>query len=210
MNLLDIVITIFLTYIYLTILLRLLGKKEFSQLNVFDFVVFLIIAEVMVMSIESDTLSFVHSVAATLTLVTIDRVVSLITMRWKKAKDVFEGRPAYIIYKGKLDKIAMKELRYSVDDLAHHLRISSIDSISQVEFAILETNGMLSVIPKSSCVTELPNALISDGNIDQESLQKLGKDQEWLENELKKMGYPNYTNIFYCILEKKGLYVIQK
>lgn len=210
MNLLDIFIASVMTYVYLAIILRLLGKKEFSQLNVFDFVVFLIIAEIMVISIESDSLDFVHSIVASLTLIIIDRIVSLINIRWKKARTIFEGKASYIIYKGKLNQQKMKELRYTVDDLTHHLRMNDIDSVSIVEFAVLERNGSLSIIKKDDCVVELPEPIVSDGNIDYESLQRLGKTDDWLEDELKKLGYPNYKEIFYCVLEKEGLYVIKK
>ena len=91
------IISVFL-YVYLTILLRLFGKKEFSQLNVFDFVVFLVIAEITTMSLESQELSVIESVIATITLIVLDRVESFITMRSKKLRDFFEGRPCYIIY----------------------------------------------------------------------------------------------------------------
>lgn len=210
MNLVDVFVISLTVYIYLTILLRFFGKKEFSQLNVFDFVVFLIIAEIMTMSIGDDNMTIMHSIVATLTLFAADRIASLVTIKFKKARDTFEGRPSYIIFKGKLDKNKMKELRYSVDDLSHQLRVNDIDSVSQVEFAVLETNGSLSIIKKQDCVVELPDSLICDGVIDEECLKLLGKDQEWLENELKKQGYHNYQDIFYCILEKDGLYVIKK
>ena len=85
------IISVFL-YVYLTILLRLFGKKEFSQLNVFDFVVFLVIAEITTMSLESQELSVIESVIATITLIVLDRVESFITMRSKKLRDFFEGR----------------------------------------------------------------------------------------------------------------------
>ena len=85
------IISVFL-YVYLTILLRLFGKKEFSQLNVFDFVVFLVIAEITTMSLESQELSVIESVIATITLIVLDRVESFITMRSKKLRDFFEGQ----------------------------------------------------------------------------------------------------------------------
>ena len=149
------IISIFM-YIYLTVLLRLFGKKEFSQLNVFDFVVFLVISEITTMSLETQDLSVLDSVIATLTLIILDRIESFITMRSKKLRDFFEGRPCYIIYRGKIQYQNMKKLRYSIDDLCHHLRVSDIDSVSKVDFAILETNGSLSVIPKQ----EIPSALL--------------------------------------------------
>ena len=202
------IISIFM-YIYLTVLLRLFGKKEFSQLNVFDFVVFLVISEITTMSLETQDLSVLDSVIATLTLIILDRIESFITMRSKKLRDFFEGRPCYIIYRGKIQYQNMKKLRYSIDDLCHHLRVSDIDSVSKVDFAILETNGSLSVIPKQESQTLLPDALISDGCINQEALQILNKDEAWLKNELKKKHISHIEDVLYCVLEKKGLYVIK-
>lgn len=203
------IISIFM-YIYLTVLLRLFGKKEFSQLNVFDFVVFLVISEITTMSLETQDLSVLDSVIATLTLIILDRIESFITMRSKKLRDFFEGRPCYIIYRGKIQYQNMKKLRYSIDDLCHHLRVSDIDNVSKVDFAILETNGSLSVIPKQESQTLLPDALISDGCINQEALQILNKDEAWLKNELKKKHISYIEDVLYCVLEKKGLYVIKK
>lgn len=202
------IISVFM-YIYLTVLLRLFGKKEFSQLNVFDFVVFLVISEITTMSLETQDLSVLDSVIATLTLIILDRIESFITMRSKKLRDFFEGRPCYIIYRGKIQYQNMKKLRYSIDDLCHHLRVSDIDSVSKVDFAILETNGSLSVIPKQESQTLLPDALISDGCINQEALQILNKDEAWLKNELKKKHISYIEDVLYCVLEKKDLYVIK-
>ena len=101
------IISVFM-YIYLTVLLRLFGKKEFSQLNVFDFVVFLVISEITTMSLETQDLSVLDSVIATLTLIILDRIESFITMRSKKLRDFFEGRPCYIIYRGFMSSFKSK------------------------------------------------------------------------------------------------------
>lgn len=195
------IISVFL-YVYLTILLRLFGKKEFSQLNVFDFVVFLVISEITTMSLESQELSVIESVIATITLIVLDRLESFITMRSKKLRDFFEGRPCYIIYKGKIIQ-NMKKLRYSIDDLCHHLRVSDIDSVSKVVLQVLETNGSLSVITKQDSQTHLPDALISDGTINEEALQLLNKDVSWLKNELKKKSHFSYRRCALLYLRKK-------
>lgn len=186
------------------------GKKEFSQLNVFDFVVFLIIAEIMTDTIGNSDFTFYHGVVATVTLIVVDRLVSMITMKSKKLRDIFEGRPTYIIFKGKLDQEIMKKQRYTVDDLSHHLRVNDIDSISKVEFALLETNGSLSIIPKDQCVVELPDALICDGIIDEDNLKLLNRDINWLKKELKKQGVDKIEDVFYCVPEKGHLLVIKK
>lgn len=197
-------------YIYLSILLRIFGKKEFSQLNVFDFVVFLIIAEIMTDTVGNEDFTFFHGVIATVTLIVVDRLVSMVTLKSKKLRDIFEGRPTYIIFKGKLNQEKMKEQRYTVDDLSHHLRVNDIDSISKVEFALLETNGSLSIIPKDECCVELPDALICDGIVDEDNLKLLNRDLNWLKKELKKQHIDHIEDVFYCILEKDKLLVIKK
>lgn len=197
-------------YIYLTILLRLFGKKEFSQLNVFDFVVFLIISEIMTMSLDTKELTVIDSVIATITLIVLDRIESFITIHSKKIRDIFEGRPCYIILNGKIQYENMKKLRYSIDDLCHHLRVNDIDSVSKVDYAVLETNGSLSIIEKEKSITHLPDALISDGSVNEEALKLIKKDEKWLLKELKKHQIMHYEDVLYCVLEKKGLYVIKK
>lgn len=203
------ILSIFI-YIYLTILLRLIGKKEFSQLNVFDFVVFLIISEIMTMSLETHDLSIFDSVIATITLIALDRLESMITIRSKKIRDFLEGTPCYIIYHGKIQYEHMKKLRYSIDDLCHHLRVSNIDSVSKVDCAILETNGSLSVIEKDKSITVIPDALISDGAINEEALKMLNKDRSWLFDALKAQGIDDYHRVLYCIYEKDGFFIIKK
>ena len=197
-------------YIYLSVLLRIFGKKEFSQLNVFDFVVFLIIAEIMTDTVGNEDFTFFHGVIATVTLIVVDRLVSMVTLKSKKLRDIFEGRPTYIIFKGKLNQEKMKEQRYTVDDLSHHLRVNDIDSISKVEFALLETNGSLSIIPKDECCVELPDGLICDGIVDEDNLKLLNRDLNWLKKELKKQHIDHIEDVFYCILEKDKLLVIKK
>lgn len=197
-------------YIYLTILLRLFGKKEFSQLNVFDFVVFLIISEIMTMSLDTKDLTIIDSVIATITLIILDRIESLMTIHSKKIRDLFEGRPCYIILNGKIQYKNMKKLRYSIDDLCHHLRVNNIDSVSKVDYAVLETNGSLSIIEKDKSITSLPDALISDGAINEEALKLINRDESWLNKELKKHHISSYEDVLYCVLEKTGLYIIKK
>ena len=104
MNVFEVFFISLCIYIYLSVLLRIFGKKEFSQLNVFDFVVFLIIAEIMTDTVGNKDFTFFHGVIATITLIVVDRLVSMITMKSKRLRDIFEGRPTYIIFKGKLDQ----------------------------------------------------------------------------------------------------------
>ncbi|WRK54754.1 DUF421 domain-containing protein [Coprobacillaceae bacterium CR2/5/TPMF4] len=97
----------------------------------------------------------------------------------------------------------MKEQRYTVNDLTHHLRVNDIDSISKVEFALLETNGSLSVICKDQCVVELPDALICDGVVDYDNLKLLNRDTNWLLAQLKNKALIKLKMYFAVFLKRE-------
>ena len=122
----ELIITMFISYFVMLIALRFLGKKELSQLTVLDLIVFLIMSELITLSIDGSDMNIYHS--------------SFLSLRNKKIKKVLEGQPCYIIYQGKVNQQKMTKLNYSVNDLCHHLREKGVGSISDVEFAILETN----------------------------------------------------------------------
>lgn len=197
-------------YVYLISLLRFLGKKEFSQLSIFDFVVFLVISELMIMYFDGDFKDLIHSVIATFTLVVVDKWCSYFALKNKKIRDLLEGKPTYIIFNGKIDQKAMIKLRYNLDSLCQHLRMQQVGSISEVEFAILETNGDLSVFLKKDSIIKHPEPVIMDGLIMHEVLEKLKLDESWLIQKLKQQNIMRYQDVFYCIIEKQGLYIIKK
>ena len=98
----------------------------------------------------------------------------------------------------------------ALDDLCHHLRSQGIGSLSEVEFAILETDGQLSVIESQKNQVEMPESLIIDGEINSEILKMMGKNEDWLKKKLRQHGVDDYHDVFYCILEKERLFFIKK
>ncbi len=210
MKYLDIFIECLGCYFYLVLLLRFLGKKEMSKLSISDLIVFLMISELMTMSIANKNVSFVQSAIAALIVVIFDKLCSFLTLKYDIFRNLLEGEHEYIIYKGKIDRKCMARLKYSIHDLCHHLRQEGVASLSDVEFAILETDGNLSVVLKQENDVCIPEPLIYDGKMNKKALKMIHKDEEWLKKELKKKKIDDYHDIFYCILEKKGLYFIIK
>ena len=105
----------------------------------------------------------------------------------------------------------MKKLRYNIDDLMEQIRQSGVDSLSKVEFAVLESNGQLSVIQKNDEITIIPFPIIKDGKIDEKTMKILNKDRKWLIEKLNEKGYENEKQIFMCFLEKdEGLFCVEK
>ena len=192
------------SYVYLIVLLRVLGKKEYSQLTMHDFVVFLLIADLMVMGFNGD---IIDSVIATLVLVVVDYVSNIISLKSKQMRDFIEGTPSMIIFNGKLNIKEMKRCKYTCDSLAQHLRQNGISSISEVAFACLENNGQLSVVSKKENNVKQIIPVIMDGEVNTDALYCVGYDETWLVKNLK--GY-QISDIMYAVIEKERLFFISK
>ncbi|MCD7894816.1 MAG: DUF421 domain-containing protein [Erysipelotrichaceae bacterium] len=210
MKYVEIFIECVVAYFFLIIVLRYLGKKEMSKLSVADLIVFLIISELVTMSIGNDEVDFIQSALAVLVIVVLDKICTYIAMKNKRIKVALEGHPTFIVYKGKLNQEKMAALNYTVDDLCHHLREQGIGSLSEVEFAIMEIDGELSIIESKNSQIELPESLINNGEINYSALKLMNRNEDWLIKLLKKHGIDDYTKIFYCVLEKNCLYYIEK
>ncbi len=210
MKYIEIFIESFGTYILLVLMIRFLGKKEMSKLSVSDLIVFLIISELMTISIGNENVNFLQAALAVLVIVFMDKLFTLISLKSPFFKKMVEGHPTFIVFQGKLNQKKMASLKYSVDDLCHHLREQGIGSLSEVDFAVLETDGQLSVIETKNSEVKAPAAIISDGQIDYEILQLMNRDENWLIKKLKEAGIHDYHEVFYCVVEKERLFVIKK
>lgn len=205
----ELFIECLVVYFYLVIVLRFLGKKEMSKLSILDLIVFLIISELMTLSIGNDETTLLYSAVATLIIVLIDKLCSYISLHFRPIKKLLEGHQTYIIYQGQLKQDIMKKLNYSISDLCHHLREQGVGSLSDVEFAILETDGNLSVLTSEDSHYLIPDPLISDGQINYDILKIINKDEAWLTAKLKKE-HLVVEDIFYCIVEDEGIFYIKK
>ena len=210
MKYIEIFIESFGTYILLVLMIRFLGKKEMSKLSVSDLIVFLIISELMTISIGNENVNFLQAALAVLVIVFMDKLFTLISLKSPFFKKMVEGNPTFIVFQGKLNQKKMASLTYSVDDLCHHLREQGIGSLSEVDFAVLETDGQLSVIETKNSEVKAPAAIISDGQINYEILQLMNRDENWLIKKLKEAGIHDYHEVFYCVVEKERLFVIKK
>jgi uncharacterized membrane protein YcaP (DUF421 family) len=122
-----------------------------------------------------------------------------------------EENPTFIINNGILDIKVMEKLRYNIDDLMEQVRINGVDSISDIKFAVLESNGQLSIIQKGQESSLIPFPLIKDGEIDKRTLEIIKKDKDWLINKLKSKGYKDEKGIFLCVIEKnENLFLVEK
>lgn len=213
-------------YFFIFLMMRLMGKREVGKLSVFDLIVSFMVADISAISLESLDKPLIDGLLPIFTIVLLQIILSYITLKYKKVREVIDGKPSIIINKGKLDHHTMAKSRYNIDDLMMQLREKDIADIGDVEFAILETSGKLSVFLKTEKLPvtveyqypdrsyppfRLPSAIIIEGEVQPRELQKAGKDRAWLDKQLRQRGYQGVQDIFYASLNQVGeLYIDQR
>lgn len=197
--------TIFM-YFFVIFVYRLMGKKEVGQLSIVDLIVSILIAELIALSIESKDSNILISVVPILVLVLVQMLISYITLKNERIRDLIDGKPTIIIKNGKLNFTEMSKLRYSLDDLLTQLRLQGVKSIDKVKYAVLENNGDLSVFKDDS---DYPLPLILDGVIDYEVLKDINKDYNWILNILKNKNLL-LEDVFYAFYTNNKVFVISR
>ncbi len=203
---LSITIKTLLLYFFIVIVYRVMGKKEVGKLSIIDLIVSILIAELAAISIEEADRSILTSIVPIVVLVVIQISISFISLKSVKLRKLIDGNPIVIIKDGKLNFKDMTKLRYTIDDLIAQLREQGIKSIEEVNYAVLENNGKLSVFETSK---DYPLPIIIDGNIDYDVLKDMKKDKKWI---YKILDDNNITldNVFYAFYTKNKTYIIKK
>ncbi len=208
----DYLIVLFRTalfYLIITIIYRFMGKREIGQLGIVDLIVSILIAELAAMAIENRKESLLLSLFPIILLVVVQIGMSFVSLKNSKIRNLFDGNPSVIINRGKLNFREMVKQRYNIDDLLTQLREKHIRSIEEVDYAILETSGKLSVFKKDSKLFgEYPLPLILDGVVDADTLKQINKSESWLEKTLKEENV-NLENVFYAFYRDKKLFLIR-
>ena len=194
-------------YLLIVLIFRLMGKREIGELGIIDLVVFIMIADIAVIAIERYNESFFKPLLPMGILVLIQVIFSHFSLRSRNFRKLVESEPTIIIKDGKIIEKQIKKQRYNFDDLLMQLRENNIRYISDVEFAILEPTGKLSVIKKEKNKTGYTVGLIIDGELQEEKLSELNLNKEWLYDELNKRGIKNLKEISFCSYENGKLYI---
>ena len=197
-------------YTLITIIYRIMGKREIGELSIMDFIVSIFITDMVVMSIENYNESIWISLIPIIILTIIQMLFSYISLKSKEIKNIVDGKPSLIINKGKVNFEEMLKQRYNIDDLLSQLREASVKSIDEVDYAVLETNGKLSIfLSQDDKKKTYPLPLILDGKVEEETLKQIRKTRYWLDKELIKQKI-RLEDIFYCFYRNKKLYIIEK
>lgn len=188
--------TLILYAVILTIF-RVMGKREIGELSLLDLVVFMMIAEMAAIAIERTDDPLIKSLVPMLLLVGVQYFLAFISLKSKRFRLLVDGKPSIIINKGKIDEHEMRKQRYNFDDLLLQLREGGVSDIEDVDYAILETSGKLSIFKKGE-KANLALTLVIDGAVQEENLSAIGKSRAWLYDQLSQKGYPEINQISFC------------
>ncbi|AEF94741.1 protein of unknown function DUF421 [Desulfotomaculum nigrificans CO-1-SRB] len=207
-------------YFAVLVIVRLMGKREIGQLSSFDFVVAIILAELAAIPMESHNIPIWHGIIPLVTLGILEVAFSYLTLINRPLRKILYGAPQIIIENGRLLKHEMRSSRYNLDDLLSQLREKGYPDIEDVEYAILEPSGRLSVIPKSQKrpVTPadlgistpyegLPTVLVMDGDVLEENLHQVNLSEAWLKEKLAERGL-HPKSVLLATLNTKGQLLI--
>ena len=210
-------------YFLVVVVMRMMGKRQIAQMQPFELVIAIMIADLAATPMENTGIPLLNGVVPIITLLSVQVIVSFISIKSEAVREIICGKPSILINRGKLVQSELRRLRINMNDLLEQLRGKDYPNLSDVEFAILETNGELSIIPKTSKRTvivqdlnikvqheELPITVIVDGNLLYSNLQKTGRDEQWLHRELKKQGLESIKDTFFAFLSSEGEFFAQK
>ena len=200
----------FFFYFLSFIVYRIMGKREVGQLGIIDLIVSVLIAELVAISIENYDNNIFLSIVPILTLLLLQVSLAYLSMIKPKFRIFLDGNPSVMIKEGKINYKEMLNQKYNLDDLLVQLREKGYRSIEEIEYAILENSGTLSVFPykKDKKKTPLPLPIILDSHIDEETLKILNKDKKWILNILRTRKL-KLEDIFYAFYKDDNVFIIK-
>mgnify|MGYP004531500157 FL=1 len=210
-------------YILIVLALRLMGKRQIGQLQPSELVVAMMLSELASIPMENVGTPLMNGVIPILTLIIAETSFSFLTLKSRRIRKMISGAPTILIEKGQVMEKELERLRFNIDDLLEELRTSGYANILDVEYAIIESNGNLSVIPKSNKrpVTPedlyivapyegIPFLLIADGKLNEKAMQKAGITIEWLLQKLNEYDIHDIDTVFIATVDSAGKLFVQK
>ncbi|MBX4263529.1 DUF421 domain-containing protein [Clostridium estertheticum] len=219
---LVLVIRTFFLYFSIIFIMRMMGKKQIGQLEPFELVIALMISDLATFPMEDIRIPLLHAIIPIITLLFLQVASSYIELKSEKARKLLTGTPSILIRDGKIDIKELRYQRFNINDLLEELRLKGYFNLSDIQYAILETSGALSILPKTGQSTatkadlnititqeSLPIPLIMDGIINYKNLKLIEKDETWLKNILKRNKISYASDLFIGILDSKNKFYYQ-
>ena len=198
----SIFIRTIIIYIILSIMLKIMGKRQIGELEVNELVTTLLISEIGALPISDSDMPLLPSLVPILFIASAEVIISIVKNKSARIKKIVEGEPTYIIYKGSLKQKALAENRISINEVLTEMRIQGIADLSDVRYALLEQNGKLSFL-KESDSPKISRTLVVDTTPDMKVIKEAGLNMKWLNKKLAERGVA-LSDVFLMTVNEDG------
>ena len=209
-------------YLCVVTAMRIMGKRQLGELQPSEFVIALMISELATIPISERDVPMYHGIIPIIALVLLEIVFSILVIKSELMRKIITGSPVQIIKDGKFIMKELKRLRICIDDVLEQLRLAGYSTLSEIDSAVIETNGQLSIIPKESSrpivcndlnlsprQTHIPHTIIADGVLRKSNLQGAGLSENWLRKKLGEYNIKSYSQVVFLSVTDENKITIQ-
>ncbi len=209
-------------YLVVILALRLMGKRQIGQLQPSELVVTIMISELVSIPMQNIGVPLISGLIPVFTLLVAEVVLSFVSLKSRRLNRLLSGHSSILISNGKINEKELAKSRFNIEDLLEELRINNYPDIGDIEFAVLETNGQLSILPKTCArpVTardlslnlpevKLTHTIISDGVVDEAALKRANKNMNWLTKQLTNNRIESPKDVFLATIDANGSLFVQ-
>ena len=225
-------------YTLVVLTMRLMGKRQIGELQPYEFVITIMISDLASLPMQDQRLPLLQGIVPIITLLFIKTIITQVELKIQSVRDYLDGAPCILIYKGKINYEALKKQQLNIDELFEEMRLANYFNLDEIQYAILENSGQLSILPadynsssssssgtssgqagnKSSLSgsntsktpeAQLPKILVSDGKINKCSLTSINKNEEWIINTLKNHNINSIKEVLIAMYDTKGNFKYQ-
>lgn len=191
-------------YILVVLVIRLMGKRQIGELQPYELVITIVISDLATVPMQDVRLPLILGIIPILTLLILEVFFTELQIRSKFMRKLIDGDPSVLIRDGKINEKALKSQRIHVEDLLEELRLTGNFDVSSIKYAILESNGQLSIMSKENNENRhLPLVLLYNGKVNKDSLKKLHKDVKWLQDKVSSKNL-SMDEVFIIIMDSSG------
>ncbi|HCW53036.1 MAG TPA: DUF421 domain-containing protein [Clostridium sp.] len=212
-------------YLLVVITMRLMGKRQVAELQPYELVIAIMISDLASLPMQDQRLPLFLGIIPILTLLFLKTLLNFISLKFQCTRKFIDGEPCILICKGKINYTMLKEQQIDLDELFEQLRLANCFNLDEIQYAILENNGQLSILSvdynsnylkNSSCdntskqpEVQLPKILIADGKINKHSLNSMNKSEDWIMSTLKNHNITDPKQVLIALYDTKGQFKYQ-
>lgn len=218
-----------LLYSLVVLTMRLMGKRQIGELQPYEFVITIMISDLASLPMQDQRYPLLQGIVPIITLLFLKTLITQLELKVQSTRNILDGAPSILIYNGKINYDALKKQQLNLDELFEELRLAKYYNLDEIQYAILENSGQMSILPKnynsssdssgnsssgstdntSNSKVALPKVLVADGKINKHSITSISKSDEWIMNTLKNHGINSIDNILVAMYDTQGKFKVQ-